>query len=100
MTTESIIQELSLLQRPKLFKAREVSRSLTFKRDPIRIAVVKFLQERDGRLCQICKGAFFDEFPSIDHIKPAGLGGEHQLENFQLAHLKCNNTKGMREQES
>lgn len=57
--------------------------------------------ERDGGLCQIC-GEGMDGVwpgplsPSLDHVVPLSLGGAHAPENVQLAHLRCNVSKGAR----
>lgn len=34
--------------------------------------------------------------PSLDHIVPLSKGGSHTPENVQLAHLRCNLSKGNR----
>jgi 5-methylcytosine-specific restriction endonuclease McrA len=34
--------------------------------------------------------------PSLDHIVPVSLGGTHTWANVQLAHLRCNVSKGNR----
>lgn len=31
---------------------------------------------------------------TLDHIVPYSLGGSNEIENLQLAHVKCNNIKG------
>lgn len=61
------------------------------------------LAERDGSDCGICgypvdmtirrsdpDGLFC---PSVDHIFPRALGGSHEPDNLQLAHLWCNQVK-------
>lgn len=58
---------------------------------------------RDGRICGIC-GVDVDQsisYPdpfssSLDHIIPLSRGGAHSLANCQLAHLRCNISKGAR----
>lgn len=60
--------------------------------------------ERDGWQCQLCGGAVDPQLkgssdrlaPSLDHIVPLALGGEHVIDNVQLAHLGCNSRKGAR----
>lgn len=49
---------------------------------------------RDGRRCAICgkKIKNLDDL-TIDHIIPLAKGGENVLENYQLAHRACNETK-------
>lgn len=56
-------------------------------------AIVAFLVERDGNLCQICRTPL-GENRDIDHIVPVKKGGKHCLSNFQLAHGACNSAKG------
>lgn len=57
--------------------------------------------ERDGWLCGLCSQPVDSavEYPdpasaSLDHVVPLSRGGEHSLENVQLAHLSCNVSKG------
>lgn len=59
--------------------------------------------ERDGWVCQLCgepvdRSAIFPDCraPSLDHIVPLSLGGEHSRANTQCAHLGCNIRKGNR----
>lgn len=54
-----------------------------------------------GLVCGICAEPvdmdvkWPDPFsPSLDHIVPLSRGGSHVLENCQLAHLRCNISKG------
>jgi hypothetical protein len=53
--------------------------------------------ERDGWICQLCKKPVDKRLkhpnplsPSLDHIIPLALGGEHSKKNAHLAHLQCN----------
>lgn len=61
------------------------------------------IAERDGWMCGICG----DRIPkrakhpdgrsiSLDHIIPLSEGGDHLPSNVQVAHLKCNLSKGVR----
>lgn len=59
--------------------------------------------ERDGWVCGLCGEDVPREWvsrspgsPSLDHILPISLGGEHSRANVQLAHLRCNVVKGNR----
>lgn len=68
------------------------------------------LYKRDHGQCQLCglmtnfedyqmKGAYKicgNMYPSIDHIKPISKGGLHSWDNIQLAHRRCNSSKGNR----
>jgi hypothetical protein len=57
---------------------------------------------RDGATCGICGGVVDMDVrrsvnakwcASVDHITPRSLGGTHEPENLQLAHLYCNQVK-------
>lgn len=57
--------------------------------------------ERDGWVCGICFGVVDRAVvyphplsPSLDHVFPLSRGGVHAPENVQLAHLRCNVSKG------
>lgn len=59
--------------------------------------------ERDQWICGICnepvmQGTAWPDplSPSLDHIRPLARGGHHVYENVQLAHLRCNVSKGAR----
>ncbi len=59
------------------------------------------IYERDNGVCQICgmpvpfeKGCDDNWDGTIDHIIPLSKGGEHSMENCQLAHRICNSLKG------
>lgn len=66
------------------------------------------LAERDGYICWLC-GQLVDfndyeirdgqkqsgnYYPSIDHIIPVSLDGEHSWDNVKLAHRICNSYRG------
>lgn len=59
------------------------------------------LAERDGTDCGICgesvdmslRRSESNMCASVDHILPRALGGSHDPENLQLAHLHCNQVK-------
>lgn len=62
------------------------------------------LAVRDGINCGICgqpvdmslRRKDSNMCPSVDHILPRALGGTHDPENLQLAHLYCNQAKSDR----
>lgn len=61
------------------------------------------LAERDGTDCKLCGDPVDMELkfpdlwsPSVDHVIPWSLGGTHDPDNLQLAHLTCNCRKGNR----
>lgn len=68
--------------------------------DPIKYGEV---YERDSGVCQLCDEEVDDSLArpapmsgSIDHIRPISKGGTHTYDNVQLAHLRCNMSKGNR----
>lgn len=60
--------------------------------------------ERDSWICGICHQPIdsalsvyeSDDAATVDHIVPRVAGGTHEDSNLQIAHLKCNNAKGVR----
>ena len=59
------------------------------------------IAERDHWMCGICRKPVNKtrKFPdplagSIDHLLPVSCGGDHDPSNLQLAHFRCNWTKG------
>lgn len=59
--------------------------------------------ERDGWRCGICGEPTNPEAkvpaldaPTLDHIVPLAMGGDHSLANAQCAHFSCNASKGAR----
>lgn len=53
--------------------------------------------ERDGGICGICRGSVEPESDwHVDHIVPLAKGGKHAYANVQLAHGRCNRSKGAR----
>lgn len=66
-------------------------------------ASVRMMVKRHGAVCRICGGpidvtlrAPHPMTPSIDHIRPRAHGGTNDPANLQLAHLRCNISKGAR----
>lgn len=52
------------------------------------------IYNRDRGLCGICGHgvtSYYDA--SIDHMMPLALGGTNELDNLQLAHIRCNQRK-------
>lgn len=62
--------------------------------------LVAFLMQRDQGICGICEEEVRDTEgpmrPSIDHVIPLARGGLHEIGNLQLAHYRCNLSKGAR----
>ena len=62
----------------------------------VETVIRSFVYERDNGRCGICgKKVRVDHF-QLDHILPLARGGEHSYKNVQLAHPKCNYSKGAR----
>lgn len=61
--------------------------------EPVIMAV---LAERDHDRCAVCGKYVKPEDWSIDHIVPVSRGGEHSYANTQLAHKRCNSSRGNR----
>lgn len=67
-----------------------------------KVAFAAVLQRDNGK-CQLCGGKVHMNkksphplSPSLDHILPLTKGGKHEQKNVQLAHLRCNISKGNR----
>jgi hypothetical protein len=61
------------------------------------------IYERDSWICQLCDKPVNPKlsFPnpgcaSLDHVIPLSRGGSHKTTNVQLAHLRCNTSRGNR----
>ena len=59
--------------------------------------------ERDNWFCQLCETPINPDLAwpapmsaSLDHVVPLSLGGDHDYQNTQAAHLRCNIAKGNR----
>lgn len=64
---------------------------------------VPFLVQRDGTDCKLCGMTINMDLPfpdplsrTVDHIVPFSLGGPNHVDNYQLAHYRCNMLKGNR----
>ncbi len=64
---------------------------------------VRAMVKMHGALCRLCGVAIDVRLkaphpmaPSIDHIRPRARGGTNARRNLQLAHLRCNISKGAR----
>ena len=64
-----------------------------------RTITISKLLERDNYTCAICGIKISQDWesrsamPSIDHIMPLSLGGQHSWDNVRAVHLGCNNSK-------
>jgi 5-methylcytosine-specific restriction endonuclease McrA len=50
--------------------------------------------ERDEGVCGICGGAVDPADWHMDHVVPIARGGPHVYANVQVAHPRCNSSKG------
>lgn len=50
--------------------------------------------EREKGVCGICGEVAESDSWELDHIVPLAQGGSHTLSNLQVAHPRCNRTKG------
>lgn len=96
--------ELSLHDRGKKGQRRKVTTKFCrrCKQDYAKYKLTAAqLAERDGTDCGICgqpvdmalRRKDSNMCASVDHILPRALGGTHEPENLQLAHLYCNQVK-------
>lgn len=54
---------------------------------------------KKSNLCRIClEPIYTGEKATIDHIIPTSKGGADVLDNMQIAHKKCNELKGDKEE--
>jgi hypothetical protein len=62
--------------------------------------LIAYLAQRDHGRCGLCRQRVTEACgelgPSVDHVVPRSLGGSDDLANLQLAHLRCNRSKGNR----
>lgn len=64
-----------------------------------RVDVVKFLIDRDGDECYLCRKPFEREHDedfgdyTIDHVIAKSRGGLDHVSNYKLAHFPCNQEK-------
>lgn len=70
---------------------------------PAENVISRVVFERDGWICGICSDPVSEGIawpdplsPSLDHVVPLARGGHHTYQNTQLAHLRCNMSKGDR----
>lgn len=62
----------------------------------VEVVDAKVVFERDKGMCGICMKPIGSDKWHVDHITPLAQGGEHSYANSQLAHAKCNQSKGAR----
>ena len=52
------------------------------------------LIEKNGNICSLCTKPFTTmKDVTLDHVIPVSKGGDDEVENLQLAHFHCNQTK-------
>ncbi|MEU7066903.1 HNH endonuclease signature motif containing protein [Streptomyces sp. NPDC046161] len=82
-------------------KARRRAQKLQVRCEVISRATVF---ERDDWRCHLCGfnvlraavDAYHPASPTLDHVVPLSLGGDHTMDNLRTAHASCNSTKGNR----
>ena len=52
------------------------------------------IMARDRMICGICHKRVAKKDFSLDHIIPLSLGGPHTEDNLQVAHFRCNSSRG------
>lgn len=86
-------------KRRDAYHQRRAQKKATANDRPVLLAEIR---ERDGNRCHLCRKKVSVKpyphplSPSLDHIVPLSLDGEHVPENVRLAHLVCNTAKGNR----
>lgn len=69
-------------------------------RQPLSAKLRATVIERDGYVCRLCGGDVDRDDVHIDHIHPVRHGGNDTLANLQVAHSRCNISKGARLREA
>jgi len=103
-STQSRLKHGSSRKRyPDVATKHDTKRRLIIASATVEAVDRKRVFERDNWTCQLCKQpvdsaiAWPDPMAgSLDHVVPVSKGGEHSMSNTQLAHLKCNLSKGNR----
>jgi 5-methylcytosine-specific restriction endonuclease McrA len=54
---------------------------------------IDFLKLWSASNCAICTETLHDDDKSLDHKIPLSRGGDNDLANLQMAHLRCNQRK-------
>ena len=65
------------------------------RRRPFLASVIQDLHSRQGGACAICEGPLDLASFHVDHRIPFSLGGGNERGNLQLAHPRCNQSKGV-----
>ena len=85
------------------FVARDRRKEATLKGARVETVSSVEVYLRDGWNCGLCGGVVLFHLtsphplsPSLDHVQPLSRGGDHSYANTQLAHLRCNISKGNR----
>lgn len=81
-------------KRRVTFRRARINRAARMRAGFVEYICPQLIFERDGGICRICGKPVNPNSFHIDHIKPIALGGEHSFDNTQLAHPRCNMSKG------
>jgi HNH endonuclease len=65
-------------------------------RRPLPTRLRELVIMRDGYVCGLCGGDVDPKDVHLDHRLPWSKGGQHTLDNLQVAHSRCNIRKGAR----
>jgi hypothetical protein len=68
----------------------------TIQRKPIGVRATLTVYLRDNGVCGLCGKHVEPDDVSVDHILPISRGGQNTLDNYQLAHHRCNSAKNNR----
>ncbi len=92
-------EHIRLMKRISKKKRRATKRAA----EMVENIVSEIVFDRDLWTCQICGGKVnrkasvpHHKAPTIDHIVPLSVGGNHTMINVQCAHFICNSRKGNR----
>ena len=76
----------------------ECSKSLRelapFRRRPFMVHIINEIYEEQGGTCALCSGPLDLSHLHVDHRIPFTWGGGNERGNLQLAHPRCNQSKG------
>ena len=83
-------------ERAKILRRKQDAKRRAIERECFVEAVdPRVVFERDQGICGICREQVDPMSPwEMDHIAPILRGGEHSYANVQLAHRRCNRSKG------
>lgn len=95
-------------QREYFHRKHDVIRKRVINKVKVDNITLKDVADKYNNICYLCgsevdwndfkivnnKKVVFGAYPSIDHIIPLFRGGTHSWDNVNLAHIRCNSSKG------